>query len=49
MSVWMFSDSVHGDYMAFAEKLAEIKQMKLTEVAEITTANARRMFNLIDL
>jgi TatD DNase family protein len=32
-----------------AEKLAEIKQMKLTEVAEITTANARRMFNLIDL
>ena len=29
-----------------AEKLAEIKQMKLTEVAEITTANARQMFNL---
>jgi TatD DNase family protein len=32
-----------------AEKLAEIKQMKLTEVADLTTANARRMFNLIDL
>ena len=29
-----------------AEKLAEIKQMKLTEVADLTTANARQMFNL---
>ena len=29
-----------------AEKLADIKQMKLTEVADLTTANARQMFNL---